>query len=373
MKEALVSESVTTPSAISNQNEQQQNDAFETGTASRVPIQAKLTVGATDDPMEHEADAMADKVMRMPQQSFIQRKCDHCEEEEKTPSVMRKAESVNAGMQASSSLVSSLNATKGNGEPLPQRSQNFMENAFGTNFSSVRLHTDNQAAEMNESIQAKAFTHGNDIYFNSGQLDTESTEGNKLLAHELTHTIQQGESVNRMVQRTPNQATQRQTAISNARARAFHRVNLAYLRINGTSPGFSQAEELQRVRGLIAPDIVNFDQIVEIVSSIMTRLGSDTSIEIGPEITQCTGDMGWVAYVTGNRLPIHLCNRFFRSTPEQQTRTLIHEAAHAAGIGEPTGETYFPIFDCSASQADNWLVADAWARYIHCVSGQTPD
>ena len=362
-----------TPSVIYNQNNEPQR-LIAAGTTNRLPIQAKLTVGEANDPMEHEADAMADKVMRMPQQTFIQRKCEHCKEEEKTKSVMRKAEGGNAGIQAPSSLASTINATTGKGEPLPQRSQNFMENAFHTDFSRVRLHTDNQAVEMSEGIQAKAFTHGNDIYFNSGQLNTESKDGQKLLAHELTHTIQQNDRVNRLIQRTPaDEATRRRAAISAARARAFHRVNIAYLRINGTAPGFSEAEELQRVRGLIAPDIVNFDQIVEIVGSIMTRLGADSNIEIGPEITQCTGEMGWEAYVTGNHLPIHLCNRFFRQSLEQQTRTLIHEAAHASGIGEPVGESYFPIFDCSAGQADNWQVADAWARYIHCVSGQTPD
>ena len=49
----------------------------------QIPVQCKLSVGAVDDPLEHEADAMADKVMRMPEQNFIQRKCAHCEEEEK--------------------------------------------------------------------------------------------------------------------------------------------------------------------------------------------------------------------------------------------------------------------------------------------------
>ncbi len=168
-------------------------------------IQPKLTINAPGDRYEREADAMADRVMRMPMgggavrptqgllASSVQRKCAHCEQEEKMKKpLMRKAEG-GGGFQASPGLASSLSATKGGGSPLPAGTRSFMENVFNTDFSQVRVHTDRQAAEMNRGIQARAFTHGSDVYFNSGEYQPGSGEGKRLLAHELTHVIHQGD------------------------------------------------------------------------------------------------------------------------------------------------------------------------------------
>ena len=69
-----------------------------------------------------------------------------------------------------------------------------MEGAFGTDFSSVRVHTDSSAVQMNKELGAQAFTNGSDIYFNEGKFDTGSSGGQHLLAHELTHTVQQGDN-----------------------------------------------------------------------------------------------------------------------------------------------------------------------------------
>lgn len=641
-------------------------------------VQPKLTINTPGDQYEQEADAMADKVMRMSANATInpvtgligtslQRKCSHCEEEEKRRKpIMRKTDTGFGGMHVSSSFASSLNASKAGGSPLPQGTRSFMENAFSTDFSSVKIHTDSQASEMSKDINAKAFTYGNDIYFNNGQFSSHTNEGKKLLAHELTHTLQQGASLNRyLLQRTPSaedlvefdrqvviirahsvyralpaasrqliteiitiartrdnwqyyltnlllllntpdappvtvtpdtssgaappttatrstrqlnedtvndslsnersrlfypegrlavnseenltttpprvwtpqrgvgnkiyqvdardpgnifvkikvklngsnaqdianvremedgiekkaatfgytvnlefvdtvgtdvfnvgvDLTQwtnsgnwsgsinslahemhhlmglddrynyidshaanadmdmpdriywfrqqmnkspsardvdsimndsdagtvltddmaavahiseadiiagqqaRRDFITNARRRAAHRVSIAYLRVNGTSLHFDRHEQLQTVRGLIAPDIVNLEQVANILSRMHSILMGGT-ITAGPEIDACSS---WAAYVIGNRVPIHLCSRFFNLSEEQQVRTLIHESAHAVGIGEMEGESYFPYYDCSPSTDDNWSVADAWARYINCNSGQTPD
>jgi Domain of unknown function (DUF4157) len=176
-------------------------------------IQPKLTINSPGDRYEQEADAMADRVMRMSSNentikpttgligATVQRKCAACEEAEKRKMpVMRKAGSGNPGIQASPALVSSLNTTKGSGSPLPQGTKSFMENAFSTNFSNVRVHADDKAAEMSNGINAKAFTSGNDIFFNSGQFSPDSVSGKHLLAHELTHTIQQ---LNNNIHRVP--------------------------------------------------------------------------------------------------------------------------------------------------------------------------
>ncbi|MGB3344300.1 MAG: DUF4157 domain-containing protein [Aequorivita sp.] len=178
-------------------------------------VQPKLAINTPSDIYEQEADAMADKVMRLsadetmhqPQPGTgligrsVQRKCSKCEEEEeKKNPIMRKAENGSPGIPVSSSFSSSLNASKGGGSPIPTDTRNFMENTFSTDFSGVRIHTDRNAAEMSSRINAKAFTHGSDIYFNKGQYNPGSAEGKHLLAHELVHTLQQ-DKINKRVQR----------------------------------------------------------------------------------------------------------------------------------------------------------------------------
>lgn len=160
-------------------------------------IQPKLNVNSPGDKYEQEADAMADKVSLMPESKTqaapsIQRKCAKCEEEEKG-SLMRK-ETNDGGFQAPPQFESKLADSKGSGSPMPAATQSFMENVFQTDFSGVRIHNNSASTSMSNSIQAKAFTNGNDIYFNSGQYNPHSQEGKHLLAHELTHTQQQGKA-----------------------------------------------------------------------------------------------------------------------------------------------------------------------------------
>ncbi|CAA0120147.1 Uncharacterised protein [BD1-7 clade bacterium] len=85
-----------------------------------------------------------------------------------------------------------LNAAKSGGSPLPGGVQQSLGQRFDADFSTVRIHTDSTAAKMNQQIAARAFAHGNHIFFNKGEYKPGSKEGLRLLAHELTHTIQQG-------------------------------------------------------------------------------------------------------------------------------------------------------------------------------------
>jgi Domain of unknown function (DUF4157) len=182
-------------------------------TAAQQPafIQQKLMVNAPNDVYEQEADAVADRVMRMPLvsskvqgtqgmlASSVQRKCAHCEEEKKKP-IMRKAES-GGGFETSPVFTSQLSNTRGGGQAMPRETKSFMESRFGQDFSHVRLHTDGVAADMSAGIQAKAFTHGLDIYFNQGEYSPNTEGGKRLLAHELVHTVQQNDGLRRMIQR----------------------------------------------------------------------------------------------------------------------------------------------------------------------------
>lgn len=147
---------------------------------------------------EDETDQLDGELQRKPifesaeppeDENTIQRKCAECEKEDEKK-VQTKAEN-SSPSHASSSVESTLSSSKGSGNPLSSDTRTQMEYSFGADFSSVRIHNDSSAVQMSKDLSAQAFTHGSDIYFNSGKYDTNSSEGKHLLAHELTHTLQQ--------------------------------------------------------------------------------------------------------------------------------------------------------------------------------------
>ncbi len=160
-------------------------------------VQAKLTVSAPGDRCEQEADRMAEKVTRTP---AVQRaELEDEEDEDKKPEVMTKRDQAHAaggGFATGEDFEQRLQAARGQGQPLPPALKEDFEAKFGADFSGVRVHADADSAEMNGAIQAKAFTHAQDIYLGAGQYSPESTAGKRLLAHELTHVVQQvGEQI----------------------------------------------------------------------------------------------------------------------------------------------------------------------------------
>lgn len=175
-------------------------------------IQRRLQVGRPDDKYEREADAVADQVMRMPSpdgiqmkpadgRPDIQMKCAKCEEEEKVqmkvtrtpknPVYMSRQDEQKQNM-APGNVTKQLTGGGTSGQSLPQSINREMISKIGTDFSGVNIHTGASAVQMSRELGAKAFTYGNNIYFNQGQYDPASSAGKHLLAHELTHVVQQG-------------------------------------------------------------------------------------------------------------------------------------------------------------------------------------
>ncbi len=228
-------------------------------------VQPKLEVGEPNDKYEQEADAMADRVMQMPSSNHmvphqgqnnlqlmpdeeegkvqmmtdeeekmqmkplatapliqraeeldeevadiesamdekkdkLQAKCEDCEEKMQRKPISRY---VDEESSTSDGLAQQLSSSKGGGQSLPTTVQREMGQKMGAEFNGVKIHTDSKAVQMNREIGAKAFTHGNDIYFNKGEYSPGTNSGKHLLAHELTHTIQQGAAgkVNPKIQR----------------------------------------------------------------------------------------------------------------------------------------------------------------------------
>lgn len=120
-------------------------------------------------------------------------------DKEQEDTVQRK-ENGAAASSVSQGFQSAVDGTKGQGAKLDNSTENFMSSQFGVDFSGVKIHNNSKAHQMANEINAKAFTVGNDIYFNKGEYQPTSPKGKKLLAHELTHTVQQGGGVQKMVQ-----------------------------------------------------------------------------------------------------------------------------------------------------------------------------
>ena len=162
-----------------------------------VKLQAKLMVNTPGDIYEQEADRIAEQVTSRPELQ-LQRSCacgggcPGCQNEQAAPErlLMKSVQANNtAGIEAPSIVNEVLRSS---GQPLDRTTRGFMESSFGHDFSQVRVHTDERAAESAQAVNAIAYTVGRDVVFGAGQFAPETAAGRGLLAHELTHTIQQG-------------------------------------------------------------------------------------------------------------------------------------------------------------------------------------
>ncbi|MHC5852958.1 eCIS core domain-containing protein [Nostoc sp.] len=116
------------------------------------------------------------------------------EKEELTMQLLAEHQPAEGGMAATPKLETSIQQKRGKGQPLSDKLREPMEQAFGKDFSGVRVHADAQSDQINRSIQARAFTTGQDIFFRQGEYASGSKQGQELLAHELTHVVQQNGS-----------------------------------------------------------------------------------------------------------------------------------------------------------------------------------
>ncbi|MFN7858344.1 MAG: LirA/MavJ family T4SS effector, partial [Pseudanabaena sp.] len=189
----------------------------------QMAIQAKLNIGEPNDKYEKEADETAAKVVQqintssqgqsvqrqesMEEEDELQMKSDvpilqrqesmEEEDEFQMNSIIQRRQDLGGGV-ASTDLESSIQNARGSGQALEPNLQEEMGQAMGADFSGVRVHTDAQSDQLNKSIQAKAFTTGQDVFFRQGAYVPSSRNGQELIAHELTHVVQQnGKAVQR--------------------------------------------------------------------------------------------------------------------------------------------------------------------------------
>jgi hypothetical protein len=189
---------------------QRSNPVWQSLALRRAGIQPKLSISQPNDPSEQEADRVADRVVGLKPTSDqplslsssptdeAQRRSAPCGEGQEK--LQRKVEptgetAINKGADSAKGepgLPTKLESSKGGGQPLADSTRREMESRMGADLSGVRVHTGTAAHEMNEEINARAFTRESDIYFSEGEFNPHSTQGKHLLAHELAHSLQPG-------------------------------------------------------------------------------------------------------------------------------------------------------------------------------------
>jgi hypothetical protein len=350
--------------------------------------------------------------------------CDQCRK--KGEGLQRAARTVDAPAVASDSVHDALGRS---GQPLPSDTRALMESRFGQDFSAVRVHTDASAHRSADAVNALAYTVGPHIAFGAGQYSPSTGSGQQLLAHELTHVVQQrgidpevqpsslngsalqdermeheaGHAAEEVVagRHAPvagsarTAALQRQDKdkksqpqapkivppaepskaqkkmIDQARSAAAVRTQAAMFKARGVQGAvdFQDARRLAQIKFDWADP--NMDQVSEVLSGMGGGLITVDVKVAGAGDPDCGARAG---YVRDHRPPIVLCPGFFSDpgNDEGRIRTMIHEMAHVKGVGKAdVGEQYFPVFDCTSKGA--FESADSWANYVHCLSGRTPD
>ncbi len=166
---------------------------------SQSPIQCKLTIGAPGDQYEQEADRVAAQVVNQihaptavePTQAQTVQREETLEEDELQMKPMVQLQGSGDAIAAPPDLETAINQAREGGQPLDQTIREPIEQAMGADFSGVKVHTDAQADQLNRAVQARAFTTGQDVFFRQGEYNPGSRGGQELIAHELTHVVQQ--------------------------------------------------------------------------------------------------------------------------------------------------------------------------------------
>lgn len=257
----------------------------------------------------------------------IQRMCHECEEE-----LHRKSgpgpERVGEGFKHPSS----------NGRPLPDSERRFFESRLGRDLSPVQIHTGPQASEAARSVNALAYTMRNDIVFTEGQYRPGTEGGRRLLAHELTHVIQQDGSRCPDVQRQAivpafRDCTPAITGIADsnerleaARLRAREFVGAAR-RVLGAAPAAGTTYDTALNRHFITPTAADRTAIEGIYRQTLGTLAVNNYICNSNNI--CGGEQAF--WIPDDDL-VHVCRPFWGTGPTCRAIILIHEGAHDIGV-----------------------------------------
>jgi hypothetical protein len=326
-------------------------------------FQSNIKIGPENGQFEKEADQVSEKVMSIGDTSVSRPNTvpEVNDSDSGNRSVQLKPQSAGGlttlGIATTAPQIGNL---KGNGESLESGTRTFFEPRFGYDFSQVRIHNDHSAADAAHAVRARAFTFGNHIVFNRGQYQPSNYQGRELLAHELTHVIQQrSNTLQRQVEAEATEevehnfincnedATQRSDAVAIIQsAIRLARVMVAdALAIIDTDEGEELLRpEFCRVGAATCPNPRQRRQIRNNLNRIASWLNSSRRfVCINHDRPACER---FSAAVRCGQPSVMLCSGFFqgsgpcnaRTVAEGRAAILIHEAAHLVGIPPCSGE-----------------------------------
>ena len=376
------------PGAVPHLTQQHEtNPLWEALALRSVGAQAKLAVSQPNDPHEREADRVADQVMRAekPGSAYassislrIQRKCKSCLEEDENYANRKASNTQSHIAEGAKSMVN--DALHSAGHNLDPVTRNFLEPRFGTDLSHVRVHTGSTAERAAEAVKARAFTVGSEVVFGRGEYSPGTMSGRRLLAHEVTHTLQQqaGADVRGQVQRTTYQDCtddQLRNMILPAKTQALDDLRSVISSLDA-SP-LSDLTTASLFLAFRASDPSTVSTVKSRLVEIRDGLGTGT--------IECEQPGGWQFMCERNRLgytimfgTIHLCMNAWPGVSQTlRAKNLIHEGAHAFSwlVGDPG---YFDYHTCAETAATSRLgpasrlgVPDAYSCFVYYMRHDT--
>jgi hypothetical protein len=347
-------------------------------------IQPKLVVGEVNDPLEREADRVADQIMRMATPDFsegqpqVSRQCAACGEE-----LQKKTATQQSSPPEAPALVNQV--VRSPGQPLDAAARAYFEPRFGADFIHVRVHTDGPAGQSAREVNAHAYTVGSNIVFGPGMFAPATEAGRRLLAHELAHVTQQtGAARGKLVQRD--------AASDAAAAKTFRddpRHHLAFMLAVWKARGLLDGPHLPKGVEPIPPLPINQRQAKQLKADIAspaagaimvggvgvssaTRIAATPFLAGAPQaaLAQGTGTFSTIAEEATANTALAEGTGTFSTVAEEATAEIYHTTvagAETAGLGEAVLVAALPIVAAAAfvtilvGEADS---APAWTDAI---------
>jgi hypothetical protein len=360
---------------------------------SQIAIHRKLAVGDAHDPLEREADRIADRVMRMPDPAAI-----HSPTSAVPDTIQRKC-SVSPAPQSEAAPPIVHDVLCSSGQPLDSTTRSFFEPRLGIDLSGVRTHTDSRAGQSAQAVNALAYTSGRDIVFRDGAYAPSTASGGRLLAHELAHVAQQTGATPTLQRQEKDDAGQgskrgisvhtdcnedqaRMIAQAIVNARGMLRVAREWF-ISG-DPNDPRLKALLRshfrsdsdeTRSAVHSKLTKVSTILEVAGDGRVLFNCVEASD--PECLKHANSTD--AYVIpGKGYRIYLCPRFFSKDVGSDTRTwvMIHEVCHVAGA---MGDRYINDFGSTESgtcfgpdmfRDDPLNNADSYTSFVKCLVAQ---
>ena len=327
-------------------------------------LQTKLKIGEPGDQYEQEADRVAEQVLAPLTHSAVS--------EEAPPHIQRFTGQATgrADMSAPASVDRVLSSS---GSPLDLALRQDMEHRFGHDFSQVRVHTDATAEQSAQDVSALAYTVGNNIVFGAGQFAPATHEGRQLLAHELVHTVQQGQGVRRnVIQRRSGCSSGQDTIISDDHARARTMLSDAISTVSsydGSSPTKVFNALSTHFHGATSNAFATWINVnLRFLWSLTWMAGYEcyTGGLLGRNWACSSPNELATTFWCVPAVDIRLCPPYFGASPTERSTTMIHEWIHKYGCNFDLGYEHEPDYPTNLT-VTQLLNADSFSSFIRDV------